>query len=49
MNFVRMPTFGRHVSTDAYWYSKLVTILPTYFGRLSLLYNASIQANCLTN
>ena len=46
MSFVRMLTLGIHISTDAHWYSRLVIILPTYFWRLTLLYNVSAEANC---
>ena len=45
MSFVRMLTFGIHILVDAYWYSGLVIILPTYFWRLTLLYNVSAEAS----
>ena len=44
-DFIRMLTFGRHVSADAHSYSRLI-VLPTYFWRLTLLYNVSAEANC---
>jgi len=41
-------TFGRHVSPDAHWYSRLVIILPCYFWKVTslLLYNVSAEVSC---